>query len=86
MSKRKKVRTRGKLSLSRYFQKLNDGDRVSVVREAAVSVNFPKRLQGRTGIIKKKQGKVYVVNIKDQSKSKDFLIEPVHLKKIKITN
>ncbi len=85
MSKRKKVRTRGKLSLSRYFQNLSEGDRVSVVREAAVSVNFPTRLQGRTGIVKKKQGKVYVINIKDQNKLKEFLIGPVHLKKIKET-
>ena len=83
MSKKKPVRTRGKLQLSRYFQKLKKGDSVAVVREPAVQSVFPKRLQGRTGLVESKKGKVYVVKIKDQNKEKTFLIEPIHLRKIK---
>lgn len=83
MVNRKPVRTRGKLSLSKYFQTFNEGDSVAVIREASLSVNFPKRLQGRTGKISGKRGKAYVVSIKDQAKDKIFLIEPAHLKKIK---
>ena len=83
MSKRKKIRTRGKLQLSRYFQELKTGDSVAVVGEAAVQSKFPKRLQGRTGCVEAKRGRVYVVKIKDQNKEKKFLIEPIHLKKIK---
>lgn len=85
MSKRKSVRTRGKLQLSRYFQEFKKGDSVAVVKEKAIKSSFPVRLQGRTGIIEAKQGKSYVVKIKDQNKEKSFIIEPIHLKKIKQT-
>ena len=83
MGRRKKVRTRGKLQLSRYFQELGKGDSVAVVRERSINSNFPKRIQGRTGAIEGKRGKTYLVKIKDQNKEKNFLIEPIHLKKIK---
>ena len=83
MSKRKPVRTRGKVSLSKYFQELKEGDFVAIVREPAMKSNFPKRLQGRTGIVESKRGKAHIIKIKDQNKEKRFLIEPIHLKKIK---
>ena len=83
--KRKSIRTRGKLQLSKYFQKLEKGDSIAVVREPAVQSSFPKRIQGRTGLVEGKKGKTYLVKIKDQNKEKRFLIEPIHLKKIKQT-
>jgi len=83
MTKKKPVRTRGKFSFSRYFQKLREGDSVAVVKEPAVQSSFPVRLQGRTGVVEGKRGKSYIVKIKDQTKEKTFLIEPIHLKKIK---
>ena len=83
MSKRKPVRTRGKVPLSKYFQELKEGDFVAVVREMAMKSNFPKRLQGRTGTVESRRGKAYIIRIKDQNKEKRFLIEPIHLKKIK---
>ena len=82
MTKRKPVRTRGKFSFSRYFQKLKEGDSVAVVYESAVQSGFPKRMQGRTGVVEGRKGKSYVVKIKDQAKEKKFIIEPIHLKKI----
>jgi len=83
MVRRKKVRTRGKLQLSRYFQDLKKGDSVAVVRERSETFNFPERMQGRTGSVEGKRGRVYIVKIKDQNKEKRFLIEPIHLKKVK---
>ena len=80
---RKKIRTRGKFQFSKYFQELKEGENVAVVREVSVSKNFPDRLQGKTGVVKAKRGKSYLVNIKDINKEKQFLIEPIHLKKIK---
>jgi ribosomal protein L21E len=44
---------------------------------------FPKRIQGRTGIIKEKRGKSYIIKLKDLKKEKIFIINPIHLKKIK---
>jgi len=83
MVKRKSIRTRGKIQLSRYFQELEKGDFVSVIREWSIKSGFPERLQGRTGIIEGKRGEAYIVKIKDQNKEKKFLIESIHLKKIK---
>ena len=83
MVERKKMREKGKLRFSKYFQKLNKGDYVAVIREVSLRPRFPLRLQGRTGIIEEQRGKAYVVKINDQKKEKQFLIEPAHLKKIK---
>ncbi len=83
MANKKPIRTRGKLQLSRYFQKLKEGDFVAISREPAVQSNFQKRLQGITGIVEERRGKVYVVKIKDGNQEKRILVEPIHLKKIK---
>jgi len=80
---RKKIRTRGKISLSRWFQELKEGDRIAISREPAVQSSFPERMQGRTGIVEGKRGKIYMVKIKDHEKEKRYLIAPIHLKKIK---
>lgn len=83
MANKKPIRTRGKLQLSRYFQKLKEGDFVAISREPAVEATFKKRLQGITGVVESKKGKVYVVKIKDGNKEKRLLVAPIHLKKIK---
>jgi len=83
MANRKSIRTRGKLKFSRYFQELDEGDFITIHEEKSVQSSFPKRLQGRTGIIEEKRGKSYIIKIKDGNKNKKFLINPIHLKKIK---
>jgi len=83
MVRKKSIRTKGKIQLSRYFQKFEKGDSVAVVRELSITSNFPKRLQGKVGIVEEKRGRVYLVKINDLNKEKRFLIEPIHLKKIK---
>lgn len=83
MVRRKDVRTRGKIPFSKYFQEFNEGESVAVIRERSVAFSFPVRLQGRTGKVEGKRGRSYVIEIKDQNKNKKFLIEPIHLKKIK---
>lgn len=82
---KKPVRTRGKLKLGKFFQRFKKGDLVSVVREIAMQPRFPKKLQGKTGVVEERRGKAYMIKIKDQNKEKGFLIEPIHLKKIKQT-
>ncbi|MFA4952638.1 MAG: 50S ribosomal protein L21e [Candidatus Pacearchaeota archaeon] len=83
MVQRKNVRSRGKLQFSKYFQEFEKGDSVAINRERSINSNFPKRLQGRTGKIDGKKGRVYIIKIKDLEKEKKFLIEPIHLTKIK---
>ena len=83
MVRRKKIRTRGKIQLSKYFQKMEDGDSVAVIREHSVNASFPERLQGRTGVVIGKRGRAYIVKIMDHNKEKKFIIAAVHLNKIK---
>ncbi len=73
---------KGKPGLSRYFKILNEGDRVSLVKEPSENASFLPRYQGRTGKIIGKRGKVYIVELKDQNKKKKFLIPSIHLKKL----
>lgn len=85
MTKRpKNIRERGKIRLSEYFKKLKEGDRVAIVKERSVSDNIPERMQGRTGIVEGKRWRAYIVKINDFNKEKTFIIEPIHLKKIKV--
>ncbi len=79
----KNIRSRGKISLTKYFQQFTEGDNVAIVRELAVQrPGFPSRMQGRTGVVIGKQGDSYVVSIKDFTKKKTYIVMPVHLKKI----
>ena len=64
------------------FQELGEGNRVALVREASVKCPFPKRMQGRTGVVIGKRGRAYVVLVNDLNKEKTFVITPIHLKKI----
>ena len=82
MIKRKTLRTRGKIKLSKYFQEFEEGDRVAVVRELAVQPKFPKQIQGRSGVVRGKRGGSYIVKIKDLNKDKTYIIHPVHLRKL----
>ena len=85
MVNRKKIRERGKINFSRAFQSFEKGDYVAVSFEISKQPKFPKRIQGRTGIISKKMGNSFAVKIKDLKKEKENIIEPIHLKKIEYT-
>ncbi|MEK6824184.1 MAG: 50S ribosomal protein L21e [Nanoarchaeota archaeon] len=82
MAKRKEIRERGKISFSRAFQDFKIGDKVSVVREKAKQASFPKRIQGRCGIVEEKRGRSFMVSLNDSGKEKKFIIDPSHLKRI----
>ncbi len=82
--KSKNSREKGKLKLSRYFQELKEGDMVSVDEELSLQPRFPKRLQGRTGIVVGKRGDAYLVKIRNQAKEKTFFVAPIHLRKMNI--
>jgi len=54
---RKEKRQKGKISITRYFQSFNAGDRVYLGLESAVQKGaYYPRFMGRTGIIKGKRG------------------------------
>jgi large subunit ribosomal protein L21e len=82
MLKRKSVKSRGKLSLSSYFQEFKPGDKVAVVKEHSEIFGYSTRTQGRTGTVIEKRGNAYHIEMKDIDKPKRYFIKPIHLKRI----
>ena len=79
---RKRVKTRGELSIRKYLQSFNIGDKVNLKAEPAVQkgMYFP-RFHGKTGVIHGKQGGCYTVIVRDGRKEKRLIIHPVHLER-----
>jgi len=83
MLQRKRVRTKGKKGLSRYFYNYKPGDRVALVLDLADQKGkFHKRFHGSTGVIEKKQGRAYVVKFLNGKVLKRIITNASHLKKI----
>lgn len=79
----KHFRQRGKISLTNYFQSFKEGDRVVLTVEPAVHKGmYDPKYMGKAGIIKRKNGRCYEVNIKDGKKEKCLIVHPVHLKRL----
>jgi len=83
MIKRKTLKNKGKIKLSRYFQDFEKGDSVAVISELALQPRFPSKLQGRIGVVEGKRGNSYIIRMKDLNKEKTYIIHPVHLMRIK---
>jgi len=78
----KKIRQKGKLSLSKVFVNLKAGDKVSLVQNLSYRPAFPKRFHGRTAVVVGKQGNSIIVRINDGKKEKKFIVQKIHLKKL----
>ncbi|HLC61240.1 MAG TPA: 50S ribosomal protein L21e [Candidatus Nanoarchaeia archaeon] len=79
----KETRRRGKISITRYFQSFNVGDKVYLHVEPAVQKGmYHPRFMGNGGIIAGKRGRCYIVNINDRGKQKELIVHPVHLKRV----
>ena len=79
----KHYRLKGKLSMTRYFQSLEVGDRVALIANPTYHDSlYRARFHGRSGTVKGTQGKCYKVEIMDGNKAKIMLLHPIHLKKL----
>ncbi|MBS3146235.1 50S ribosomal protein L21e [Candidatus Woesearchaeota archaeon] len=79
---RKNVKQKGKLSVTKYLQEFNIGDKVYLKAEPSIHKGmYSLRYHGSSGFIKGKQGKCYIVQLKHDSKIKKFIVNPVHLRK-----
>lgn len=76
-------RTKGKVSLTRYFQPFNEGDKVLLLANPTIQkgMYFP-RFHGKNGTVLGKRGTCYNIQIKDGNKQKSLIIHPVHLRKV----
>ena len=84
--KHKNIREKGKIKLSRMFQKFKEGEKVAIIRELSIHSNIPRKYQGRTGKIDGMRGRSYIISVMDLNKEKRLIVNPIHLKKIKESN
>ena len=79
----KSVREKGKLSIRRFCQTFQGGDKVVLDAEPSYQRGmYFLRFHGRIGEVKKQRGKVYEVSVRDKNKMKTVLVHPIHLKKV----
>lgn len=80
---KKNMRAKGKLSLRRFFQKLEEGVKVVLNSESSYHKgSYHMRHHGKIGTVTGKNGNCYKVQIKDINKEKTLVVHPVHLKKL----
>ncbi len=80
---RKRMREKGKISIRRFLQSFNVGDKVAIDVEPAYHKGMPfKRFFGRIGEVIGQRGRAYLVRIRDGGKMKTLIVHPVHLKKV----
>jgi|TARA_B100001971_G_C17869349_1_gene372408 large subunit ribosomal protein L21e len=79
----KSRKIKGIISLTRYLQKLDVGQKVALSVEPAVQKGmYASRFISKIGVVKGMQGKCYKIQIKDIKKNKTLIVHPIHLKKL----
>ncbi|MBW2964135.1 50S ribosomal protein L21e [Candidatus Woesearchaeota archaeon] len=77
-------REKGKLSIRKFMQKFNEGDKVQLTAEPAYQKGmYHPRFHGKTGVVNGTSGKCYTVAISDKGIEKTVIVHPVHLRKLK---
>ena len=80
--KKKRVREKGKIRLSHYFQDLEKGQRVAIKPEASIAFHSTLRLRGKIGVVEGKRGNSYIIKVKAGNKMKTLILKPIHLIKV----
>ena len=79
----KSKKDKGKISLTRYLQKFDVGQKVHLSVEPAVQKGmYNPVFMHKSGTVKGMQGKCYKIEINDLGKNKTLIVHPVHLKKL----
>ena len=72
---------RGRLNIARVMHEYEVGDRVAVVLDGGQQKGMPhRRFNGRSGLISGKQGRAWVVEVKDGNMKKTVVARPEHLR------
>ncbi len=80
---KKSPSTKGKVSITSYFQQLKQGQRVVLKLEPSIHKGmFLPRFYGKTGVVGGRHGSCYEVSIKDGNKPKTLIVHPIHLKRV----
>jgi len=72
---------KGRVSIRRIMHEYDEGDRVAIVLDGSQQMGMPhRRFQGRTGFVQRRQGKAWVVAVKDGHMQKTVVARPEHLR------
>ena len=78
---KKGPREHGKLGINRLVKEYKLGDKVVIMIDSSVHKGTPhRRYHGKTGIIKDKRGRAYIINIHQGKALKEIIVRPEHLK------
>ena len=78
---RRRKSERSRINISRVMHDYQEGDRVAIVLAGGQQMGMPhRRFNGRTGFINKRQGKAWVVAVKDGNMQKTVIARPEHLR------
>lgn len=78
---RRRKSERSRINISRVMHEYKEGDRVAIILDGGQQMGMPhRRFHGRTGFIKARQGKAWVVAVKDKNMQKTVIARPEHLK------
>tara|TARA_B100001996_G_scaffold338990_1_gene291741 strand:+ start:1708 stop:1998 length:291 start_codon:yes stop_codon:yes gene_type:complete len=78
---RRRKKERSRLNISRVIHQYEEGDRVAIVLDGGQQMGMPhRRFNGRTGFINKRQGKAWIVDVKDGNMQKTVIARPEHLR------
>ncbi len=81
---RKNIRTRGKISITRYLHEFKIGDRVLLDAEPAIQKGmYHPRYHSLAGLVVGKRGKGYQIRINDNGRDKEIFVIAVHLRGLK---
>src|SRR3989338_3610112 len=77
------IREKGKVSLSKYFQKFVPGDKVGLKTHPIIQEGrFHSRFHGLSGTVLGMKGRCYEVRIYDGNKAKTVSVHPIHLRRL----
>ena len=67
----------------KYFKKLKIGESVAIITQQSVPSSYPKRIVGMSGKVVGVRGMSMIVKLMDGNLSKQYIVKPIHLKKLK---
>jgi large subunit ribosomal protein L21e len=78
---RRRKSEKSQLNIARVMHEYNEGDRVAIVLDGGQQQGMPhRRFHGRTGFIQSRQGRAWVVAVKDGNMKKTVVARPEHLR------
>ncbi len=74
---------KGKLSITRYLQQFNSGDKVVLKLEPSIHKGwYYRRFHGKVAEVTGKRGRAYEVSLFDGGKHKTLVVLPIHMNKL----